>query len=92
MEEELKIILSTVGAAYAVHTKLAASTIWARAAKDARFLDRIESGQGFTVKTYDRAMQWFSDNWPEDAEWPAGVERPFRSEETTETEVSGEAA
>lgn len=27
------------------------------------------------------AFQWFSDNWPEDAEWPASVLRPEKTVE-----------
>ena len=26
--------------------------------------------------TFERAMQWFSDHWPVDAQWPAQVNRP----------------
>lgn len=36
----------------------------------------IRNGAGFTFRIYDRAVAWFSDNWPENAVWPDGVERP----------------
>ncbi|MCI0599375.1 MAG: hypothetical protein L0Y60_07605 [Beijerinckiaceae bacterium] len=75
MESELKIALRKVGDAFAAATGLAQATIWARAAKDARFLERVESGKGFTVKTYDTAMEWFSGNWPDGASWPSDVPR-----------------
>lgn len=26
-----------------------------------------------------RAIQWFSDNWPENARWPSGVKRPVKT-------------
>ncbi|MGH6836311.1 MAG: hypothetical protein ACREC9_12365 [Methylocella sp.] len=58
---------------------LAKSTIWARAVGDARFFERISSGKGgFTIKTYDRALRWFADNWPENAKWPPWVDHPLR--------------
>jgi hypothetical protein len=83
MESELKDNLRTVGGLFCSKTKLAPSTVWARAAKDARFLSRVESGKGFTVKTYDTAIRWFSDNWPADMDWPVGVERPQEAEAST---------
>ena len=76
MEAELKEILAKIAAEFARATGRKLGGIWAEAAKDGRFMDRIESGQTFTVKTYDRAVQWFSDNWPENATWPADVKRP----------------
>jgi hypothetical protein len=39
-------------------------------------LDRIASGRDLTTGNYERAMRWFSENWPEGAEWPCEVTRP----------------
>lgn len=75
MEEELRRALRKIGDIYASASDLKSSTVWARAVGDARFIERIESGKGFTVKTYDAAMEWFSDNWPDGAEWPTDVSR-----------------
>lgn len=33
-------------------------------------------GKDITIGRFERAMAWFSQNWPEGAEWPQGVERP----------------
>lgn len=76
MEAELVENLRAVFASFSGASKLSASTVWMRAAKDARFMSRIESGSGFTVKTYDSVMRWFSENWPSDAMWPKTVARP----------------
>jgi hypothetical protein len=76
LEPELKENLRALGRAYLAKRPYAATTLWARATKEARFMDRLDSGKTFTVKTYDRAVQWFSDNWPEGAEWPKSVRRP----------------
>lgn len=29
-----------------------------------------------TTRSWERAMAWFSGNWPDGVEWPAGVPRP----------------
>ena len=49
------------------------------ALRDHTFFRRVEAGENFTVKTFDRAVQWFSDHWFESAEWPEGIERPKRA-------------
>ncbi|WP_323763295.1 MULTISPECIES: hypothetical protein [Roseobacteraceae] len=42
----------------------------------ARLFQRARANLGCTLKTYTEALQWFSDNWPADLEWPQGIERP----------------
>lgn len=43
-------------------------------------LDLIAEGRSdLTTGSWQRAMQWFSDNWPEGAEWPEDVARPART-------------
>ena len=37
---------------------------------------RLRDGKGCTVRTYNRVLQWFSDNWPENLPWPADIPRP----------------
>lgn len=38
--------------------------------------DQILAGSDFSTGTFERAMKWLSDNWPENAAWPQGVDRP----------------
>lgn len=76
MEQTLREALAALGAEFLKHSEWAAATLWMRAAGDARFIERIENGGGFTVKTYDKVAGWFSRNWPEAAAWPEGVARP----------------
>lgn len=92
MEEVLKANLRAVFEAFATHSRFSASTIWARATKDARFMTRISSGAPFTVKRYDAAMKWFSSNWPEEAAWPAGVARPTAAGDSEQTPAAVAAA
>ena len=42
----------------------------------ARFFSRLRKGLGCSVTSYNKMMQWLSDNWPEDLEWPADIPRP----------------
>lgn len=80
MESELKEKLSMLAVEFARVSGRKPGGIWAEAAKDGRFMDRIESGQSFTVRTFDRAVQWFSDNWPDGGVWPDCVARPVPSQ------------
>ena len=81
MENELKAHLRALIDAFCGISPLSPKTIWGRAVGDARFFQRIEAGHGFSVRTYDKAVQWFSDNWPEDAVWPPEVPRPVSGDE-----------
>lgn len=49
--------------------------IWDHGARAAR----IAAGAGYTVRTRDRGVRWFSDHWPEGAEWPDDIPRPAPS-------------
>lgn len=39
-------------------------------------LDQIASGKDLTTRNFEHAMAYFSSNWPEGSEWPAGIDRP----------------
>ncbi|WP_318893425.1 hypothetical protein U8C37_11505 [Sinorhizobium medicae] len=47
-------------------------------------LDDIATGGDLATGTFERAMLWFSENWPKGAEWPAGVPRPVLQTEAAE--------
>jgi len=50
--------------------------------RDQRRLERAFAGEvDLRLQSYERAMAWFSMNWPKDAVWPEGVERPAPSVE-----------
>lgn len=71
---------------YAKHTSLALSTVSTYAANDGKYFLRLSQGAGCTLRTADKLLHWFSDNWPEDLEWPADVPRPAPS--TTKRKAS----
>ena len=43
---------------------------------DGKTLARVADGGDVTTGSFERARQWFSDNWPEGADWPNSVARP----------------
>jgi len=43
---------------------------------DQKKLAALQAGGDLYTGRLEAAMQWLSDNWPDGAEWPAGVARP----------------
>lgn len=39
-------------------------------------LDKIANGRDLTTGSFEKAMLWFSANWPEGAKWPKSIARP----------------
>ncbi|WP_425072543.1 hypothetical protein [Sagittula sp. S175] len=68
--------LLTLVVAYCLHVDRSEATVSNQITTHARLFKRLRSGHGCNVNTYNTAMAWFSTNWPEDLEWPKGVERP----------------
>jgi hypothetical protein len=67
--------LLTVARRYAELEQVPLTTVSSRALNDGKKLTALESGADINVGRLERAMRWFSDNWP-DGEWPADVPRP----------------
>lgn len=55
---------------------IALSGISTKIFNDGKTLDRIAAGRDIVTGSYERAVQWFSNNWPDEVEWPEGVYRP----------------
>jgi hypothetical protein len=70
--------LLAVAKGYAVGAKVDLSTVSWRVFGDTKKLAAMEAGADIQVRRLEKAMRWFSENWPEGAEWPAGVARPER--------------
>lgn len=75
----LRTQLLTVSDLYCTAAGVSRSRVSTIVLSGGRRLDRIEGGGDVSTATFERAMQWFSDNWPEAADWPSGVSRPARS-------------
>lgn len=69
-------ILSVIDA-YASATGAEDTTISSRVFADGKKIDAMRRGGSITLRRANEAIQWFSNNWPEAAEWPSDVHRPF---------------
>lgn len=73
----LKDQLLTVGDAFAQAAGLSRSRISTIVLNRGSTLDSIAAGRAdVTTNTFEKAMLWFSANWPLDLDWPADVPRP----------------
>ena len=52
------------------------------------FVDIAAGQRSCTVSTYDRVLQWFSDHWPADLEWPSDIPRPDPSPDSPAAEAA----
>lgn len=73
--------LVNLAQAYAAHLGLALSTVATYAANDGKYFRRLDEGAGCTIAKATRIVAWFSENWPDDLEWPADIPRPPKSTE-----------
>lgn len=64
---------------YGAQRGLALSTVSTYAAAAGDFYARLKRGHDLTTRRAARVVQWFSDNWPEDTEWPSDIQRPLPS-------------
>lgn len=68
--------LLSVAKAYGSAEDIDLSTVSWRALGDTKKLTALEYGKDIQIRRFEKTMQWFSDHWPENAVWPADVERP----------------
>ena len=71
--------LIAVANAYSAATGVSISTISTKLFNGGGRLAAIAAGGDLNTRSFESAMRWFSDNWPDDLEWPAGVARPRKS-------------
>ena len=72
--------LLSIASTYEGATGLSASRVSTIVFNDGKILDRLRTGADITVGRAERAIQWFSDNWPAELTWPQGVPRPKPAE------------
>lgn len=76
MENDLRRILLENATACASARECAVSTIGRQCRNDSKFFRRIaDTGQTFTVRTFDEVMGWFAKNWPDGHARPASLVR-----------------
>lgn len=72
--------LLTVARAYCAACELSPARVSTLIFNDGKKLDLLEQGKDLATKNHERAMQWFSDRWPAETDWPAEVMRPTPAE------------
>jgi hypothetical protein len=68
--------LVTLAETYAAHRGLTLSTVSTYAATDGKFFPELKRGASCTLRRAARVLDWFSENWPADLEWPRDIARP----------------
>jgi hypothetical protein len=76
LEPTLRANLATLTALFSKHAGASAAKIGQSALNDNTFLPRVANGAGFSVRTYDRVVEWLSANWPAEVGWPENIDRP----------------
>lgn len=71
--------LLMVARRYAEIEDIPLSTVSSRALDDGKKLRALEDGADINVGRLERALRWFSDNWPA-GDWPSDVPRPAATE------------
>ncbi len=73
----LKHQLLLVADTYAANIGLSRSRVSTIVLNRGATLDAIALGRAdVTTGTFEKAMRWFSSNWPENTPWPCDVPRP----------------
>lgn len=72
---ELSHLLDVIDA-YTQATSVKEVTLSHRVFGDSKKIAMLRSGSDITLGRFNDAFEWFSANWPENAEWPEGVSRP----------------
>lgn len=68
--------LMKIADAYCAHVRRSRSRISAVVFGDGMRLDGVAGGRDLNTRSWEKAMTWFSANWPEGLAWPEGIERP----------------
>lgn len=79
---------------FSAATGLAEATLSSRCFADGKRLAAIRGGSDVGARRLARAVQWFSDHWPDGADWPADIPRrsaPIPANDTAPT-VTEDAA
>lgn len=74
---EQKYALLTLADSLAAHLGVTHFAISMRALRKGDFFKKLrQPDAGCHIRTAERLMRWFSDNWPSDLEWPRDIPRP----------------
>lgn len=69
--------LTTLAETMAAHQGVTHFAISMRALGKGDFFKKLMAGGDCRTATAARVLDWFSDNWPSDLEWPRDIARPL---------------
>lgn len=72
--------LLALGETYSHHSGLTLKTVGLYVADDGKFFQKFAEGRSCTLKRANAVVSWFSENWPDDLEWPPAITRPSKKE------------
>nr|WP_319513825.1 hypothetical protein [uncultured Cohaesibacter sp.] len=76
LTEQLLTVATTYGEAH----KKPLSAVSRQFFNSGTRLGAIEDGGTLTVRSFEKAMQEFSEHWPSNVEWPSDIPRPSVAE------------
>lgn len=62
--------------AYSKASGFSEATLSTKLFNDGKRVALLRAGADINTRTFTRVMKHLSDHWPENADWPAGVDRP----------------
>lgn len=74
--DQIIALTEAFGAARGIQDATVSTMVFA----DGKRVQAIRNGRDVGVLTTVKAVQWFSDHWPDNAEWPADIARPERTD------------
>ena len=80
LREQIIVVADRYAEAAGIGRKRVSTIVLNRGSK----LDDIAEGGDLTTGTFERAMMWFSTNWPQDLAWPEDIDRPAATREAAE--------
>lgn len=83
LREKLILIADTYAKARGIGRQRVSTLVLNRGAT----LDALAEGRSdITTGTFEKALEWFSENWPDALAWPDAVARPVRASITEAAE------
>jgi hypothetical protein len=62
---------------YCCSVKLAEATVSSRLFNDGKRVASLRAGSDIGIRRLHQALQWLSEHWPTDLDWPDSINRPI---------------
>lgn len=68
--------LISIAESFALKAEISLSAVSSRVFNDGKKIASLKNGGDITVTRWHNAIVWFSENWPDEADWPKDIDRP----------------